>query len=116
VSKEPKLHKSQQQRLDNIVQKHLDYIDEVYDKGKPKKKEPRKASDIGLPDKPKKKPKKPNYGLGRCVHPGCGIEFQKNSGVQTHCSKHRKPPKYIPVAEREENDGSESGIETDTVE
>ncbi len=104
---EPKLNKGQQKRLDSIVQKHLDYIDNLYDtKEKPKIDSRKARQDISLPE-PKKKPKKkPNYGSGKCTHPGCGVEFEKNSGVQTNCSKHRKPPKYTPIDRRKKENGS----------
>jgi hypothetical protein len=95
------LHKEQQQRIDDIVKKHLNYIDEFYDVI-PKKRtqgEHRKArQDMGLPAQ--KKVKKPKYGPGKCTHPGCDIIFEKNSGAQSRCSKHVKPFKYVPVAER----------------
>lgn len=101
------LHKEQQQRIDDIVKKHLDYIDEFYDVKSKKRtqNEHRKArQDIGFPAlKKKKKPKKPKYGPGKCIHPGCGVIFKKNSGIQKYCSEHRKSIKYVPVAKRKNN-------------
>lgn len=106
--KEPELSKSQQQRLDKITKKHLDYIDYFYDKDPPPKKtadnyrKPRQ--DIFLPEKKSKK--KPRYKPGICEEPGCGVTFEKESGVQRHCKKHLKfPNKYVPVAKRDKNGG-----------
>ena len=106
-----KLHKEQQKRIDDIAKKYYNYLDEFYDpddtdvKKKTENDRRRAKQDIGLPAvKPKKKP---DYGTGKCIQPGCGVEFKKNSGVQRHCPKHRKPIKYIPVVERG-NNGSKS--------
>jgi hypothetical protein len=110
MPKEPKLNKEQQKRLDSIVQKHFDYIDEFYDKKDPP---PQKTQadhrkprqDIFLPEE--KKPKRSKYRPGICEKPGCGVTFEKKSGIQKHCEKHLKSAKYVPVAERDKN-GSES--------
>lgn len=82
-------------------------MDMFYDDKEPEKKsekERRKPSqDIGLEPQ---EPKKPDYGTGICIHPGCFVEFKKNSGVQLHCPAHRRG--YVPVAKRGSKDGSKS--------
>ncbi len=55
------LHKEQQQRIDDIVKKHFNYIDEFYDVESKKRtqKEHRKArQDMGLPAQKKRKNRK----------------------------------------------------------
>jgi len=102
MSKE--LHKTQQKRIDDIANKYLDYMDMFYDDKEPKKKRRKPSQDISL-DIPKK-PKKPDYGTGICIHPGCLAKFKKNSGVQLRCPAHRH--RYIPVAKREKENGNKS--------
>jgi len=92
------MHQSQQKILDDIVKKHLDILDVIY-KEEPSKKGSRKAAHNKKTPKKPKKPKKPYYGQGKCSYPGCGDIFEKKSGVQRHCPKHKL--KYVPVAERE---------------
>lgn len=87
------LSESSKSAIDGIVNKYHKYMDTHYDEDKPEKKE--------KPPKVKKEPpKKPNYGTGICIHPGCFKEFEKRSGVQTHCPEHMRN-NYVPISERE---------------
>ena len=95
---EHKLHDSQQKRLDKIVDKYMDYMDTHYDNKETPKPEP-KSQDIALPEKKKKKPKRPQYSDGKCIYPGCGAAFKRTSGIQKFCPEH-KPVKYTPKAQR----------------
>ena len=86
--REQKIKESQELRgsnkttVDRIMQKYDNYLDTFYDDSEPVKKE-KPAPKV------RKKSKKPKYGPGKCIHPGCGKGFEKKSGVQVYCPEHR---------------------------
>lgn len=86
---ERKLSPAGQTRLDEIVNKHLEYLEKFYKEKTPKKKKKKEK----LPPKPKKPPKKADYGVVVCAFKGCNRKFKRKCGIHRHCPKHS--PVYI---------------------